>query len=112
MKCDLCLYCSKQKSSEGKVEIECNKNGVFSISRDYTENFDCPLFTEHIEEKETSRKKVNALIIIKCGRDIPVHLSDAALKDIRSVLSNEEIMVLDEAVIRCSEVSAIQMLGD
>lgn len=80
---------------------------------DFIENFNCPLWSERIQEPEPKEeKKVNALVILKCGRDIPVYLSEEALKDMQDQLEYNDCLKLDGAFVKCSEVAAIQFLED
>lgn len=110
MKCDTCMNCSKKTIKSGSVEVGCVKNGSFSLSLDYINNFDCPLWSERVEEVE-AEPQLRALVIIKCGRDIPVVLDDLeALNNMYDQLEEEKFIYCEDAVIRCSEVAAIQIL--
>lgn len=112
MKCSSCEFLKKRGIRNGKNEIDCKKNGSFALSMDFEDNFNCPLYVEKNKEDVTIKPDC-ALVILKCGRDIPIYGSMEFLKSLLDGLENEgEFIHTDNEVIRCSEVSAIQIINE
>jgi len=112
MKCDSCQYKKLTTANPGGIEINCQKNGKFKISYDFSDRFNCPHYqTESIQQEKS--KEPNAIVILNSGREIPVYNENGGL-DLNSTMEVIHVpMKGGYALIRCSDVSAVIFLeGD
>ena len=113
MKCDGCKALNSKKTRDGKIQIDCRKNGQFTLSTDFRDAFNCENFVKNDREPQKPPKEPNVIIILNSGRDIALYLDPEKLSkdNLLSLCASSRNISTDECYVRGVDISALLFVG-
>ena len=110
MICLDCNNCRSIKEKDGVYGINCTEHGEFKLHSDYVDTFNCEDFDESIP---VTPQRDNIIIILKCGRDIPLYDKDITCNDDmqRRIQSAENWVEFDGMLFNVDEIAVFSYVG-